>query len=70
LIKDTLDHFLNKISKYLEHKYKERRVWNKEHQGRLGNMLTMVTGSQALDEPYILVHIFMVDMLQFSRFWI
>jgi hypothetical protein len=37
LIKDTLARFLNKISKYLEHEFKER-VWNKENQVRLGNM--------------------------------
>jgi hypothetical protein len=40
LIKDTLARFFYKISKYLEHKFKER-VLNKEiqlNQGRLGNM--------------------------------
>ena len=36
LINDTLAHFYNKISKYPEHKFKER-VWNKENQGRLGS---------------------------------
>jgi hypothetical protein len=37
LVKDTLARFFYKISKYLEHKFKER-VWNKENQGRLCNM--------------------------------
>jgi hypothetical protein len=35
LVKDTLARFFNKISKYLEHKFKER-VCNKENKGRLG----------------------------------
>jgi hypothetical protein len=37
LVNDTLARFFYKISKYLEHKFKER-VWNKDNQGRLGNM--------------------------------
>jgi hypothetical protein len=34
LVKDTLARFFYKISKYPEHKFKER-VWNKDNQGRL-----------------------------------
>ena len=41
LIKDTLARFFYKISKCLENMFKEI-VWNKENQGRFGNMRTMV----------------------------
>jgi hypothetical protein len=53
LIKVTLDHFLNKISKYLKHKFK-KRVWNKENHGRLGNI-----GSHTLEffNFFFMVHL-------------
>jgi hypothetical protein len=57
LIKDTLAHFFNKISKYLEHKFKER-VWNKENQGAWAICEPWFTGSQALGDSHItMVHI-------------